>query len=169
MRTLTFRRAFLRASPVLVVACASAGPSPPPPPGFTLLPCPSANAAAAEATVDESGDVLTVRGHSFRLHPGSVRRATRFRVADRANGHAGVDIRPHGTVFGTPAELTISYARCREAAARFTDLRIVEVRPGGTAIVGDPLPSRVDSTAMTVTAEIPHLSGYLVGGNRSAD
>lgn len=159
------RRSLLVIAPL--VACAGAGGGPPPPPGVELLPCPSANAAAAEATVDETGDVLAVRGHTFRLPRGAVTRATRFRVQDRTTGHAGVDIRPHGIVFGTPAELTISYARCRAEAAAFRDLRIVEVRPGGTGMVGAPLSSRVDTVGMTVTAQVPHLSGYLLAGTRS--
>jgi hypothetical protein len=167
MRTPSYRRIILRASPLLVVACASGGSSPPPP-GFELLRCQAANAAAAEATVDAAGDVLTVRGHTFRLPPGAVRRGTRFRVQDRATGHAGVDIRPHGTVFETPAQLTISYARCDVGAGQSRNLQIVEVRPGGTAVVGDPLPSRVDSIARTVTVEIEHLSGYLIGSNRGS-
>ncbi|WP_420126074.1 hypothetical protein [Longimicrobium sp.] len=165
MRLPSYRRTLLRAVPLLVVACASGAPSPQPG-ALVLMPCRPANPAAAEASVDASGDRITVRGHTFDLRPGSVRRITRFRVEDRANGYAGVDIRPHGTRFDAPARLTLSYARCKAEAAGFRNLRIVEVRTGRTEIVGEPLRSGVDSINMTVTAEIPHLSGYLIGGNR---
>lgn len=172
IRSVSFRRTLLRASPLLLVACGGHGASPHPEPGtrLTLLRCPTGNPAAAEATVDAAGDQISVRGHSFQLRSGSVRQMTGFRVDDRADGYAGVDIQPHGTKFAdnAPARLTLSYARCRAEAERFTNLEIVEVSPGGTVIVDSMLNSEWNRDEMTVTADIRHLSGYLVGGNRAA-
>lgn len=162
MRIASFCRTLLRATPLLLVACASGGRSPG---GRILLQCPGANPAAAEASVDHAGDEIAVRGHRFRLHQGSVAGTTRFRVEERVDGYAGVDIQPHGTRFArdAPARLTLSYARCPAEAAGFRTLQIVEVRPGGTEII-EELGGRWDRRAMTVTVEIEHLSGYLISG-----
>ena len=162
MRIASFRPMLLRATPLLLVACASGGHSSG---GRILLQCPGANPAAAEASVDQAGDEIAVRGHRFRLHPGSVPGTTHFRVEERVDGYAGVDIQPHGTRFANdaPARLTLSYARCRGEAAGFRTLQIVEVRPGGTEIVKE-LGGDWNRRDMTVSVEIEHLSGYLIAG-----
>ena len=159
-----FRRTLLRIVPLLAVACATAAPAPR---GVTLLECRAApNEAFASAVVDQAGDALHVRGHRFRLPPGAVRGRERFRVTDRRTANVGVDIVPHGYRFARPAEITLSYAACDDVPAD-AELVIVEVRPGTTIPVGDPLESKVDRQARTVTASIEHLSGYLIGSNRT--
>lgn len=166
--TASLRRTLLRIAPLLVLACATAAPAPPPgPAGIRFLECRAApNEAFASAVVDEAGDALHVRGHRFHLPPGAVRGRERFRVTDRPTAHVGVDIVPHGFRFARPAEITLSYAACDDVPADM-ELFIVEVRPGTTIPVGDPLDSDVDPETRTVTASIEHLSGYLIGTNRA--
>ncbi|HEU0301480.1 MAG TPA: hypothetical protein VFR37_18620 [Longimicrobium sp.] len=160
-----FRRILVRAAPLLLAA----GCTPQVNPGedYALLRCPPAGAAMAEMEIGPAGDVLRVRGHTFSLPSDAVGRQIRFRVRDRHTGYAGVDIEPHGTRFDAPAELTLSYAGC-ELPAGFEPI-IVEVLPGTTTIVGRPEITRRDPAARTVTARLPHLSGYLVGGNRAGE
>jgi hypothetical protein len=161
MRLPSFRRTLLRVSPLLVVACASGG-SPQPDTGLKLLRCRPVNAAFAEASVDSAGDSITVRGHTFHLRPGSVRHINGFRVKDRPDGYAGVDIEPHDAEFHIPAQLTVSYAHCDATGLR--NLRIVEVEPGDTVIVDSMLDSRWDKRNQTVRVDLRHLSGYLIAG-----
>ncbi len=161
MRFPSFRRTLLRASPLLVVACASGG-SPQPDTGLTLLRCRPVNAAFAEAVVDSAGDEIIVHGHKFHLRPGSVTTIDSFRVRDRPDGYAGVDIEPHGARFRVPAQLVLSYAHCDARA--FTNLTIVEVEPGDTVIVDSMLGSSWQRGKQTVTVDLPHLSGYLIAG-----
>lgn len=165
MRIASIRHMLFRAAPLLLVACASGAPSPPPGSRLTLLQCPTARPAAAEAFVGGDGDVIRVRGHNFHLPPGAVREVTGFRVADRTDGYAGVEIRPHGTRFDAPARLTLSYARCGSEVAGYRWLTIVEVDSlGGTTILDDKLQSKWNRRDSTVTVHIRHLSGYLIAG-----
>jgi hypothetical protein len=161
MRFPSFRRTLLRALPLLAVACASGG-SPQPDTGLTLLRCRTVNAAFARASVDSAGDSITVRGHTFYLRPGSVTTIDSFRVRDRPDGYAGVDIEPHGARFRVPARLVLSYAHCDDTV--LSDLRIVEVEPGDTVIVDSMLNSSWDRRRKKVTVDLPHLSGYLIAG-----
>jgi hypothetical protein len=165
MRIASLRRVLLRATPLLLVACASGAPSPPPGSRLTLLQCPTANHAAAEASVGSDGDEIRVRGHTFHLRPGSVEQVTSFRVRDRVDGYAGVEIHPHGTRFSAPARLTLSYARCGSEVAGYSRLTIVEVDSlDGTTIRDDKLQSNWNRRDSTVTVHIQHLSGYLIAG-----
>lgn len=167
--TAPLQRTLIRISPLLVIACASGGGPPASPPvaqEFELLRCERVSPASAEAEVDARGDTLRVRGHRFVLPPRAVNGRVPFVVRERATGHVGVDIRPDGTRFQQPAQLTLSYARCRNLPSDFMPA-VVEVNHGGTRIVGEPLPGTVDTEARTVTVDIQHLSGYLIGGNRA--
>ncbi|HEX6910697.1 MAG TPA: hypothetical protein VF142_09880 [Longimicrobium sp.] len=167
MRTLAFiRRWSLRALPLAACACASAAPAPPP--GYRFLECGEPpDQGVAVAVVDPDGDVLSVRGHAFRLGRGAVIERKRFKMHDRRTRNVGVDIRPHGYRFttapGDSTTVTISYARCGDLPVDYRPA-IVEVRPGTTIPVGEPLPSTVNREARTVTARIEHLSGYLIAG-----
>ena len=166
--TASLRGTLIRISPLLVIACASGGGPPAAPPlrGFELLRCGPVSPASAEAEVDARGDTLRVRGHRFVLPPRAVNGRVPFVMRERTTGHVGVDIRPDGTRFQQPAELTLSYARCDNLPRDFVPAG-VEVDHGGTRMVGKPLPGTVDTEARTVTVEIEHLSGYLLGGNRA--
>lgn len=165
MRIPSFRRTLLRASPLALVACASHGPSPEPGSGLTLLQCQTAHPAAAEASVGSEGDEIRVRGHIFHLPRGAVSRVTNFRVEDRIDGYAGVEIKPHGTRFDAPVQLTLSYARCGSEVAGYRRLQIVEVDTlEGTVILDSSLESHWNPRDSTVTVHIRHLSGYLISG-----
>jgi hypothetical protein len=167
MRTLArIRRWSLRALPLAACACASAGPAPPP--GYRFLECGTPpEQGVAVAVVGREPDALSVRGHTFRLGRGAVNGRQRFKMYDRRSRNVGVDIRPHGYRFTTAPDdsttVTISYARCGELPAGYRPF-IVEVRPGTTIPVGQPLQGTVDYQNRTVTARIEHLSGYLIAG-----
>jgi hypothetical protein len=164
MRTLSsFRRALLRASPLLVVACASGGRTAPTPPGMVFLECDQMpGAATASAEVTGQGDLLSVRGHSFYLPPGAVRGRERFEVRNRAGRNVGVDILPRGYHFSERAIVTLSWARCGSLPPGFRPV-IVEVETGTTR-VKQVLEAQVNAGDSTVSAPIEHLTGYLIGG-----
>jgi hypothetical protein len=168
MRMPSFRRTLLVVVPLLALACARAAPGRHVPPGFELLRCEPATIAFTEVDVDAEGGTLVVRGHRFVLHPGAVGRRTRFRVRERETGYVGVDITPRRTRFNRPAQLTLSYAQCDDLGPGFRP-SVVEVEHGGIEPVGPPMLGAVDSVARTVTVEIQHLSGYLIGTNRGED
>lgn len=164
-----FQRTFIRISPLLLLACASGRGSPPPPDlpaRFELLQCGRVSPASAQAEVDWRGDTLRVRGHRFVLPPQAVDRPVPFVMRERATEYVGVDVEPGRTTFQRPAQLTLSYARCSNLPGDFVP-EVVEVAHGDTRIVGRPNPVAMDTVARTVTVEIEHLSGYLVGGNRA--
>lgn len=161
-----FRRSLLRASPLLVAACASGGHPPGPPIGGALLECGvPPHEGLAVSVVEAGGDVLAVRGHTFRLPPGAVRGRERFEVRDRQTRNVGVDIRPHGYRFADSAAavITLSYARCGDGLPEGFRPTIVEVEPGDTTRVQE-LETTWDPESRTVTARIQHLSGYLISG-----
>jgi hypothetical protein len=161
-----FRRTLVCALALLAAACTAPEHRSVVPPPYRFLECDEPpGESVAIAVVEAGGDVLEVRGHSFRLPPGAVAGSERFEMHDRRTRNVGVDIRPHGYQFGVDSTtITLSYARCGELPADFRPF-IVEVRPGTTIPVGEPLQSFVDTEARTVTARILHLSGYLVGSN----
>ncbi|HYR09584.1 MAG TPA: hypothetical protein VEQ60_17550 [Longimicrobium sp.] len=160
-------RAFilLRALPLLLAAACDKGPSVP----RTYVPveCGQGNGQAAQAAIDQAGGTVTVRGHTLTVPAQAVNARTTFTITERAAGHIGVEVEPHGTQFGRNATLTLSFGRCGGSPAGFQDLRVVEVRSGSTEIIR-VLPSEVNTQARTVTTTgLNHLSGYLVGGNRT--
>jgi hypothetical protein len=162
------RSAPLRALPLLVLPLAAAckhGPSA----GITYEPveCGQGTGQSAAAGVDGTGGTVTVGGHSLILPAQAVTSRTTFTITERAAGHIGVEVEPHGTQFGRSATLVLSFARCGGLPAGFDDLRVVEVRKGTTEVIR-VMPSVVNAQARTVTTTgLEHLSGYLIGGNRT--
>jgi hypothetical protein len=152
------RRWTLRALPLVGVACASAAV---PPSEYELLNCGPQTESVAVAVADTTGDSLSVRGHILALPRGSLRHNQRFRLEDRRDGYVGVEISPDRFEFVNPAQLTLSYARCEPLPSDPSRLRIYHV--DGTRVI-EEIESQVDTAARTVTADIQHLSGYLIGG-----
>jgi hypothetical protein len=168
--TRSLRSATLRALPLLVLPLAAAckeGPSA----ARTYEPveCGQGSGQSAAAGVDGAGGTITVGGHSLILPPQAVTSRTTFTITERAAGHIGVEVEPHGTQFGRNAMLVLSFARCGGSPAGFRDLRVVEVRKGTTEVIR-VMPSVVNVQARTVTTTgLEHLSGYLIGGNRTEE
>lgn len=157
------RRAAVRALPLLVVACASAGSNPPPPANVVFLECDQMpGVAIAVAEVTDQGDELRVRRHTFDIPPGAVRGRERFEVRNREGRHVGVDIWPRGYQFADSAIVTLSWARCGSLPPGFNPV-VVEVFTGTTR-VKRVLETDVNTQDSTVTAEVGHLTGYLIGG-----
>ena len=74
--------------------------------------------------------------------------------------HVGVEVEPHGQRFGRNATLQLSFARCGGHPAGFRNLRIVEVGRGPTDVIRALPTVRTDG--------LNHLSGYIIGTNRSS-
>ncbi|HEU4885176.1 MAG TPA: hypothetical protein VFT45_23140 [Longimicrobium sp.] len=164
------RSAPLRVLPLLVLPLAAAckdGPSA----ARTYEPveCGQGTGQSAAAGVDAAGGTITVGGHALILPAQAVTSRTTFTITERAAGHIGVEVEPHGTTFGRSATLVLSFARCGGLPAGFDDLRVVEVRQGTTEVIR-VMPSVVNAETRTVTTTgLQHLSGYLIGGNRSEE
>jgi hypothetical protein len=156
---------FCMAPLLLTVACWDDGTSPP---KYTPLVCTAGTGASASNTIGPAGGTVTVNGNSLIVPAGALSAPVTFRIVERQDRSAGVEIEPHGTKFSKDATLALSYARC--GAVNVTrDLRIVEVETGTTRVIRT-LPSQVDSTSGTVrTTRLDHLSGYLIGTPRSAE
>jgi hypothetical protein len=169
MRNPRNRRTFvlLRALPLLLAAAACRDTSGPR--DYDPVECGQGNGQAAEAAIDAAGGTVTVNGHSLTVPAQAVSARTTFSITERAAGHIGVEVQPHGTQFAQNATLTLSFARCGGEPAGFKDLRVVEVRSGTTEVIR-VLPSVVNTQTRTVTTTgLNHLSGYLVGGNRTEE
>jgi hypothetical protein len=170
MRSSTpLRFSVLRALPLLVLPLAAAckeGPSVSS--AYEPVECGQGNGQSAAVAIDGAGGTVSVRGHSLVVPPQSVTARASFSITERQAGHIGVEVEPHGTQFAKGATLTLSFARCGGPPGGFEDLRVVEVRRGSTEVI-KVLPSVVNPQTQTVTATLEHLSGYLIGGNRSED
>lgn len=151
---------------VLLAACSSGNSIGPKPTAYEPIVCGRGNGASAANAVGEGGGTVTVNGHALSVPAGAVNGRTTFRITEREDGHVGVEVEPHGTRFRRPAMLTLNYQRCGPDADRFSELRILEVRSGTTQVLRT-LPTRVDAQKRMVTAQLDHLSGYLIGTNRA--
>lgn len=157
----------LRALPLLLMVGCRSGPSAPR--AYEPVECGQGSGQSAAAGVDVAGGTITVGGHALILPAQAVTSRTTFTITERAAGHIGVEVEPHGTQFGRNATLVLSFARCGGSPAGFQDLRVVEVRQGTTEIIR-VMPSVVNVQARTVTTTgLQHLSGYLIGGNRTGE
>ncbi|HEX7089830.1 MAG TPA: hypothetical protein VF192_06820 [Longimicrobiales bacterium] len=121
------------------------------------------------------GGTLSLLGHTLVVPKGAVTSPTLFTMLVGLNGHVEVhltalvptlfrilNIGEQG--FRKPVRLTLSYANARNVEDP-NDLVIVYV-PGwwGYDRV-EPLPSTVDTTRKTVTAELDHFSRYAMATN----
>lgn len=130
----------------------------------TPLQCAGGSGQSATAEIGEAGGTVSVRGHSLTVPPGALNGRTPFTITEWESGYVGVEVGPHGTQFARNATLTLSYARC---PGSYRDLTIVYVREQGKEVV-QALPTTVNPQARTVTTQgLQHLSGYLIGGNRT--
>ncbi|HYW12391.1 MAG TPA: hypothetical protein VE871_10540 [Longimicrobium sp.] len=150
---------------LLTVACWDDGTSPR---DYTPLVCAGGTGASASSTIGPAGGTVTVNGNSLIVPAGALSSAVTFRITERGDRSVGVEVQPHGTQFSKDATLALSYARCGNLAG-YKDFRIVEVDSGTTRVLRT-LPSQVDSATRTVrTTRLNHLSGYLIGSNRSSE
>lgn len=135
---------------------------------YTLLECGSGSGTAASVAIGSEGGTVTAGGNALIVPPGAVSGRVTFRITERADRYVGVEVEPHGTQFAQNATLVLSYGgRCGNPAGS-RNLQILEVASGTTRIIR-ALPVTVDSVTRTVrTTRLNHLSGYLIGSNRSA-
>lgn len=161
----------LRALPLLLTAaCAShAAPVPDSGRGATGKPvavvCGRGTGQSRAQPIGVRGATVAVDRHSLTVPEGGVGASTTFTITEVASPAIRVELGPSGTRFGTPATLTLSFARCGGVPRGFRDLQILQV-DGNDSVIA-VLPSTVDPRARTVSAPLQHLSGYLVGGNRT--
>lgn len=158
-----------RALPLLVAAACASGHRGGGAGEYELVTCGEGSGETVSEEITDDGGTVQVRDHFLTVPRNAVNRRTRFTITDRPGRYVGVEVGPHGTRFGNGkrAQLTLSYARCGDSLAGYSDLRVVHVRPD-TPVVIRVLDSQVDPEARTVTTVegLEHLSGYLIGGNR---
>lgn len=135
---------------------------------YKPLACAGGTGASGSSAIGPAGGTLTVNGNSLIVPAGALTSTVTFRIIERQDRTAGVEVEPHGTQFRQDATLALSYARCGTPGG-FRDFRIMEVETGTTRVIRT-LPSQVDSATRTVrTTRLDHLSGYLIGTPRSAE
>jgi hypothetical protein len=149
------------------VACAPHVPNgvpvlaiPTAPPG--ALDCPSTLVTASSA-MGSQGGTLSAGGHRLHLPPGAVQGTVPFTLHRHRSGYGLVQVLPAGQQFSSPATLTLSYAHCRGGPRDGLRAAIFRWEPQRDAWV-EVDSSRHDPEARTVTAPIPHLTGYAIGG-----
>lgn len=130
----------------------------------------AAAAAPSKATrvFGPNGGVLEHDGHRLVVPAGAVSSPTQFSLTSVTDGFVEVDLRALNGKrdvgeegFAVPVVLQLSY-RDAQLPADPAQIAIVWVREDGTM---EPLPSRVDLAAQTVTADLDHFSRYAAATN----
>lgn len=159
----------LRALPLLLAAaCASHG-TPVPDTDFVpggrpvVVHCGRGNGRSDAERIGPRGGTVEVDRHSLTVPAGAVDTSTSFTIMEVPSRSILVEVGPSGTTFQDSAKLTLSYARCGGFPRGFKHLQILQVDANDSVIA--VLPSTVDKRRKTVSAELQHLSGYLIGGN----
>jgi hypothetical protein len=159
----------LRALPLLLAAaCASHGT---PVPDTDFVPggrpvavhCGRGDGHWDKRVIGPGGGTVSVDRHSLIVPPNAVNGRTDFTILEVASSSIRVELGPDGTTFERPAVLELSFARCGRLPRGFKNLHILQVDANDSVIA--VLPSTVDRGRRTVRAQLPHLSGYLIGGN----
>ncbi|WP_420126075.1 hypothetical protein [Longimicrobium sp.] len=137
---------------------------------YVPVECGQGNGQSRAAEIGEGGGSVAVGPHTLIVPPQALSGRTTFTITERAAGHIGVEVEPHGTPFAKNATLILSFARCGGPPAGFQDLRVVEVQRNGRTEIIRVMPSTVNVQERTVTTTgLRHLSGYLIGGNRTEE
>lgn len=159
----------LRALPLLLAAaCASHGT---PVPDTDFVPggrpvavrCGHGNGQHDADRIGPRGGTVEVDRHSLTVPGGAVGTLTNFTIMEVPSASIRVELGPDGTTFERPATLELSFARCGGFPRGFRNLEILQVDANDSVIA--VLPSTVNMRRRTVSAQLPHLSGYLIGGN----
>jgi hypothetical protein len=167
------RTLVLRALPLLLTAaCASHAPRVPDTGrGGTGRPvavvCGRGNGGSEARPIGAGGASVAVDRHRLLVPRGGVGTTTTITMMEVASRSIRVELGPDGTRFEKPATLTLSFARCGGVPRGFRNLQILQV-DGNDSVIA-VLPSTVNMRARTVSAPLDHLSGYLVGGNRTEE
>lgn len=114
----------------------------------------------AETTVSTSRWALAI-------HPGSLDQPKLIRITQANDGMLRADFGPEGTQFGTPVDVTVSYAGTSlDPATRGHVRGMVPVFLWLNPATGKwvELPSTFDPATKTVHAQLHHFSSYAVGG-----
>lgn len=132
--------------------------APPPPEGAFL--CRLATTRASELTVGAEGGTLETGGHRLRVPPGNP---GTYRLVEPASRYVLVQVEPDRTFEGSPAELTVSYARCGGQPIPDPPYRVLRYDPkaGWEPVRADV---RHSPEARTLTVPLPSLSGYAIAG-----
>jgi hypothetical protein len=150
---------------MLGVACKGDGTGPR---DYRPLTCAAGTGATSSSAIGPAGGTVTVNGNSLTVPAGALTSTVTFRIIERQDRSVGVEVEPHGTQFSKDATLALSYARCGQPDG-YKQLRVMEVETGTTRVIRT-LPSQVDSATRTVrTTRLDHLSGYLIGTNRTPE
>lgn len=104
---------------------------------------------------------------SLDIHPGSLTTSKVIRITQATDGMLRADFGPEGTQFGTPVDVTVSYAGTSldpssRAYVRGTVPVFLWLDPSTGKWV--EMPSTFDPATCTVHAQLHHFSSYGVGG-----
>jgi len=160
----------LRALPLLLAAACGSHGAPWPDNGGGVagrpvaVVCGRGNGQSDAQPIGARGGMVEVDRHELFVPEDAVGARTTLTIMEVASTSIRVELGPDGTRFETPATLTLSFARCGGPPRGFKDLQILQV-DGNDSVIA-VLPSTVDMRRRTVSAQLQHLSGYLIGGNR---
>lgn len=138
-------------------------------PGWTVVQDASSRSGGVTAVIDERGGELRLGNQSLLVPAGAVDAPTIFNM--KKNGGAMSvsltatrftpdDVGSAG--FAVPVTLSFRYGNEASLPGDPSDLRIVWIRPDGTF---EPQPTTVDTQARIVSAELNHLSDYVLASN----
>lgn len=136
-----------------------------------LLPGLDPDNLSVSRLIGLGGGSLSLFGHRLEVPAGAVLQPTVFTVAVLPTGSVEVYLTAINTGllgrvlnvgadgFRRPVPVTLSYARSTNVP---DPSRLVVLRMNGRNGLPEPLPSRVDRVARTVTADLDHFSRYAV-------
>jgi hypothetical protein len=153
------------AAPAPAVNAAVAEPSArPASTSATLLACPSTTADSARAVIGPRGGSVSVGGSSLVVPPSAVATPTTFTLVAPASPVVQVEVHAAGVdhyEFAHPVTVSVSYARCDDAALPTARLGAWWV-DGATLERLGVMAARDDRRQRRVTFITDHLSGYAV-------
>jgi hypothetical protein len=117
------------------------------------------------ALIGPQGGVIETGGHRLVFPAGALVRPTMISMKPM-DGMAGAEFGPHGLVFPAGAQpvLTLSYA----GAAIPSDAELHVAYLSASGGIEEVFETAHHVATMTVSATIPHFSGYLISSGRSA-
>ncbi len=112
--------------------------------------------------VGPDGAVIRLASHSLTIPRGAVDDYVIITLSNASMTAVAIDCNPSPFHFNVPVTLTLSYDGTTYANDTTADrpLNIVYMAPDGTF---ETLPSTMDRTALTVSAQTDHFSRYIIG------
>jgi hypothetical protein len=172
MKRSTFRAFAAIASLMAGLGCAEspAAPGAPTTGSVRLLRAPTTSsvhasrsgAGSASAVIGPDGGGIVLGNARIEFPAGALGEPTTITMS-AASGLYGVELQPHGLVFPQDAQPTLTVGYAAAAAAGFSRLSLVYVDDRMNVL--EVLPTQSDTQTGSLTARLPHFSGYMAGGS----